>query len=242
MKTALSGIFCLLCIALSVKAQNLESIGKQKPLAVTGGVSFNQIFYAVNGIESRRDPYSYYASGNLNLSLYGWSVPLSFSVSNQNTSFQQPDDITWEYPEAMTKVLDVGEVVYGQFFEPGTYEIKLVAQLGECFDEVTKTITVLERTIDDAGGRLGYEKFVKTFELYPNPNHGNFDVRVELSEESPITVSVWSTVTSLNMGVVRDTGKSDYLMHVDFSPLSSGTYVLRLDHAKGHESIRFIVH
>jgi hypothetical protein len=74
----------------SISAQNLESIGKEKPLTVNGGISLNQIFYAVNGIESRRDPYSYYASGNINFSLYGWSVPVSFSISNQNRSFQQP--------------------------------------------------------------------------------------------------------------------------------------------------------
>lgn len=71
-------------------AQNLDAIGKEKPLSVSGGVSLNQIGYAVSGIESRRDPYTYYASGNINFSLYGWSCPLSFSVSNSNTSFQQP--------------------------------------------------------------------------------------------------------------------------------------------------------
>jgi hypothetical protein len=75
---------------LSVKGQNLESIGKEKPFSVSGNLSVNQILYGVSGIESRRDPYTYYASGSLNFSLYGWSVPLSMSVSNQNTSFQQP--------------------------------------------------------------------------------------------------------------------------------------------------------
>ena len=70
--------------------QNLESIGKEKPLVITGGVSLSQVVYAANGINDRRDPYSYYASGNVNFSLYGWSVPLSFSFSNQNTTFQQP--------------------------------------------------------------------------------------------------------------------------------------------------------
>lgn len=50
----------------------------------------SQVFYAANGIATRRDPYSYFFSGNLNLSLYGWSVPLSFALSNQNRSFQQP--------------------------------------------------------------------------------------------------------------------------------------------------------
>ncbi|WP_133259551.1 hypothetical protein [Pseudochryseolinea flava] len=68
----------------------MESIGKEKPLTVTGGISLNQIFYTANGIDSRRDPYTYFASGNVNFSLYGWSVPFSFSYSNQNTSFQQP--------------------------------------------------------------------------------------------------------------------------------------------------------
>lgn len=85
-------LLSMACIVSSrnIYAQNLESIGKEKPLQISGGASLNQIFYSVNGIESRRDPYSYFASGNVNFSLYGWSVPLSFSISNQNTSFQQP--------------------------------------------------------------------------------------------------------------------------------------------------------
>src|SRR5262249_45623444 len=32
----------------------------------------------------------YFLSGNINFNLYGWSVPLNFSYSNQNVSFQQP--------------------------------------------------------------------------------------------------------------------------------------------------------
>jgi hypothetical protein len=80
----------VLCSGPSSFSQNLESIGKEKPISITGGVSLNQIFYTVSGIDSRRDPYSYFASGNINFSLYGWSVPLSFSISNQNRSFSQP--------------------------------------------------------------------------------------------------------------------------------------------------------
>ncbi|HEU5293074.1 MAG TPA: hypothetical protein VFU05_20655 [Cyclobacteriaceae bacterium] len=76
----------LLCLLpLTGIGQNLETIGKEKPLSVSGGFSLNQIFYGVHGIESRRDPYSYYTSCNINFSLYGWSVPLSFSVSNQTS-------------------------------------------------------------------------------------------------------------------------------------------------------------
>ena len=79
----------LLCPIMGM-GQNLESIGKEKPLTVSGGISLNQIFYGVSGIDSRRDPYSYYASGNITFNLYSWSVPLSFSLSNQSVSYQQP--------------------------------------------------------------------------------------------------------------------------------------------------------
>jgi hypothetical protein len=76
--------------SFQASAQNLESIGKEKPLSVTGGISASQIFYKAYGIESRRDPYSYYLSGNVNFSLYGWNIPLSFSFSNQNLGYTQP--------------------------------------------------------------------------------------------------------------------------------------------------------
>lgn len=83
------GCVCIL-LPLGSFSQNLESIGKEKPVTVSGGVAASQIFYTADGIESRRDPYSYFLTGNLNLSLYGWSIPLSFALSNQNRSFQQP--------------------------------------------------------------------------------------------------------------------------------------------------------
>jgi hypothetical protein len=41
---------------------------------------------------------------------------------------------------------------------------------------------------------------------------------------------------------LSDKGKARYLKHVDLRPLTSGPYVLRLDHKRGHQFIRFVVH
>ncbi|QSE98721.1 porin family protein [Fulvivirga lutea] len=79
----------MLC-SINSYSQNLESIGQSKPIEVSGGLSLSNIIYAADGIDQRRDPYTYFASGNVTLSLYGWSVPFSFAFSNQNSSFQQP--------------------------------------------------------------------------------------------------------------------------------------------------------
>jgi hypothetical protein len=159
-----------------------------------------------------------------------------------DVSWPLPLNIIWDYPSAMTKIFDNGPVVHGQFNEAGKYEITLSASLGECRDKMAKTITILKASENVDGGRLGYKKFVTRFELYPNPHDGEFDVSIELAEESPVTLSVWSVTTSLNMGKWKDSGQSSYLKHIDLRPLMSGQYVLRLDHAKGHEMIRFIVH
>lgn len=79
-----------LCAGIPLTAQNLASIGKEKPFSFSGSLSFNQIFYSSTGIAARRDPYRYLSSGNISLGLYGLNIPLTFSASNGNTSFTQP--------------------------------------------------------------------------------------------------------------------------------------------------------
>jgi len=74
----------------SLYGQKMDAIGKEKPLTISGSAAFSQVLYAASGIGARRAPYTYVASGNVNLALYGWSIPLSFSFSNQNISYQQP--------------------------------------------------------------------------------------------------------------------------------------------------------
>ena len=73
-----------------IYGQSLEKIGKERPVKITGGINLNNTLYLNEGIQSRRDPYNYFFTGSLNIDIYGWLIPLSFSYSNQNTKFQQP--------------------------------------------------------------------------------------------------------------------------------------------------------
>ncbi|MEM9338149.1 MAG: hypothetical protein AAGA66_05430 [Bacteroidota bacterium] len=75
---------------MSLDAQDLSAVGKANPLSINGSISINQIAYGAIGIDSRRDPYSFFASGGLTFNLYGWSVPVNFTYSNQEASFSQP--------------------------------------------------------------------------------------------------------------------------------------------------------
>jgi hypothetical protein len=156
-------------------------------------------------------------------------------------SWPMPERIEWNYPPDMTVLQDNGDILYGKFNSAGTYEVNLATHLGECYDQISKTITILEEQDNGEGGRLGYEEYVKSFTLYPNPNSGSFHVGVELIEEMPITVSVWHSPSGIMIKKVQQNGEKIYQLYFDLRPLTSGTYVLRLDYENGKKYIRFVV-
>jgi hypothetical protein len=158
-----------------------------------------------------------------------------------NISYPLPENVTWNCPVNMKRIVDGRDVIYGQFDEAGIYEVSISTQLGECQDQLTKSITILESKDIDEGGRIGYEQFVLEFILYPNANNGSFNVGVKLLEESAIALSIWNAINNRFIGKVLDKGKKSYLKHVDLRPLASGSYVLRLDHDRGSKYIRFNV-
>ena len=71
-------------------AQNMEKIGKRDGLAINGGLNFSSIAYAASGATARRDPFTWFMSGNFNLSLLDWNMPFTYSYTNQRGIFSQP--------------------------------------------------------------------------------------------------------------------------------------------------------
>lgn len=85
-------IAMVLCLSTTIllKAQDLSQIGKAKPFSYTGNISNRLIFYNASGIPDRRDQFGYVLNGGINLSIYKWTLPFTFTFSNQGTSFGQP--------------------------------------------------------------------------------------------------------------------------------------------------------
>lgn len=57
---------------------------------MSGSVNTSTTAYKANGIESRRDPLAWYLNGNININLFGYAMPFSFSYSNQGRNYSQP--------------------------------------------------------------------------------------------------------------------------------------------------------
>jgi hypothetical protein len=74
-----------------LSAQNLEKIGGKEMVKVSGGLAFNTITYFSSGVAfPSREPFTWYASGNVNVSILDVSLPFSYTYSNQGGKFTQP--------------------------------------------------------------------------------------------------------------------------------------------------------
>ena len=157
-------------------------------------------------------------------------------------SWPLPEHIQWDFPEELILLNNAGDIAFGQFENPGSYQVALTTTLGACRDVLSKTITISDGGQNVAEeGRLGSSPYVKEFDLYPNPNDGLFEVVVHFMEESSMVLTIWNVLTSKKIGQVQDSGNQYYRKQIDLRPLSAGSYALRLDYGKGTKNIRFIV-
>lgn len=83
-------IIMLLNLVQLLHAQDLTTIRDQKPFQFNGNVEARGMFYRASGIANRMQPFTYLLSGSPTATIYGWTVPMSFTISKENKSFQQP--------------------------------------------------------------------------------------------------------------------------------------------------------
>ncbi|MEZ4922157.1 MAG: hypothetical protein R2780_03210 [Crocinitomicaceae bacterium] len=80
--------------------QNLEKIGKKDAVKVSGGIAFNTITYLESGVAvPSRDPFTWYASGNVNISILDVALPFTYTYSNIGGKFTQPFNRTAIHPK-----------------------------------------------------------------------------------------------------------------------------------------------
>lgn len=78
----------MMSYAQEVDLENINKRTKEElqknPFKISGGIAANSVFYNSN-VYSEREPFTYFLNGNLNLGLYNWSMPISYSFTNQGS-------------------------------------------------------------------------------------------------------------------------------------------------------------
>lgn len=83
-------IVLLLNFYFSGLSQNIETVGKNTPVAIKGSVGASMIFFDVQGRPANRKPFTWALSGSPVLDIYGITFPFSFTISDQERDFRQP--------------------------------------------------------------------------------------------------------------------------------------------------------
>ena len=89
LRTMSLAVGCILA-AGTAGAQDISQIGKSDPLIITGAIGTNNTFYRSSIGAGYASPFSSTFYANLNISLYGFSMPFSVYYANNDISFTHP--------------------------------------------------------------------------------------------------------------------------------------------------------
>ncbi|MCX2682101.1 hypothetical protein OOZ15_19280, partial [Galbibacter sp. EGI 63066] len=77
---------CMLFPIITIAQQiDFGNIGKGKAFKIGGGISANSVFYSSNQ-EDSREPFTYFLQGSLNIGFFEFSMPISYSFTNQGSN------------------------------------------------------------------------------------------------------------------------------------------------------------
>ncbi|MFT4072525.1 MAG: T9SS type A sorting domain-containing protein [Dysgonamonadaceae bacterium] len=157
-----------------------------------------------------------------------------------NISNPNPDRVEWllDDTDSLKVVEWDGHYAKVLFSEKGYYKIGLRAHQGDCFQEIFKTITVLDK--NDTGDDSFGESIIEKYQIYPNPNHGNFQVKVTLNKTSAIRLRIIHVGTGNTVSDKKYAGEKEYDIPYRIS-LTSGVYIIVLETASGYMNLKMII-
>jgi hypothetical protein len=99
------------------KGQDLEKISGQKAFDISGSFGIRCMTFHSKGRESYRKPFSWYINGDPVVSIYGITLPFSFTLSEQERSYRQPLNMFGVSPYYKWLTLHLGyrNLTFGQY-------------------------------------------------------------------------------------------------------------------------------
>lgn len=143
-------------------------------------------------------------------------------------SWPLPDGITWQFDVVNTQIISQDQNMAQMIFpQPGVYPVGVEVALGDCRDTDTQFITILEEE-ENPGGRVNTEPLVKRFDIYPNPNGGNFMINIVLRDPVPARVRMVNLSGNKNL-IDHRVETQEYEYQALLEGIPAGIYYIVLD-------------
>jgi CSLREA domain-containing protein len=159
-------------------------------------------------------------------------------------------DISWPIPDSIKWIFDTSGDITGLspylnqqpfvFHSLDTFPITMLAYDEGCVGAVEKKITIFENSGDLDFPIEGGTLEILEFELMPNPNDGNFSIKVKLDKPMDIMLRIYS-----DDAILWDTrqrgGAAEYTEQYNLTNLVPGGYVALLNTPSQWKMIKFVV-
>ncbi len=163
------------------------------------------------------------------------------TIFASEVSWPIPDSITWSYKVDSVVIYETIENQQWFIFPyTGYYEISLIAYRGNCMSSITKDITIYADPGDLQGPATnpGYTEILN-YTLFPNPNSGQFSVRIELSDPQDVQLRIYE-VGGDPVTTWQGDGQTIYQPEFNLT-LQPGAYVCVLHTLTERKTFNFIV-
>jgi hypothetical protein len=156
-----------------------------------------------------------------------------------NTPHPVPDSIQWVLL-AGAQVSTMGQA-YVEFMVPdtGACVIRMISYKGECNAQQDKRLLVGDRSQLNSIGTTK-TPFIRSFNILPNPNHGNFEVKIDLQDNADVQLKLINVLINRVVLQIKKSGDSLYEVPINVS-LPPGTYLMLLETPKGSITAKVII-
>ncbi|MCO5248201.1 MAG: hypothetical protein M9887_04545 [Chitinophagales bacterium] len=194
-------VFLLFCKNLT--AQDFTDIKEKKPFEISGSVGAGTNFYASNETYKSRDPFNWNLYGNVNMKIYGFELPFSFSVAQFSTSYTVPftqlgmsPTYKWIKVHVGYRTMSLNPFVFdGQTFLGGGVELSPGKfKIGGFYGRLNKAVsedTTADRRVEPQYSRVGYG-----IKAAYEGSHGSFGVQLFHAKDNE--KSVKTIIDTLN--------------------------------------------
>lgn len=147
----------------------------------------------------------------------------------------EPLEWKWSFGNGFSSVRHSPTYIY---YQPGQYTVSLTVSNGVCSDTETKLLNVLEaRPAEAAQEKVSFLELYKS-NLYPNPAEDVVKIDLELSDEAPVLIQVFS-LSGLKVAEYEFMGIAE-LVEFSMSGMLPGAYVMAIQAGRISKTIRFI--
>ncbi|MDM8161520.1 SprB repeat-containing protein [Labilibaculum sp. K2S] len=160
-------------------------------------------------------------------------------------SWEQPDSVKWHFPDGLEVVKKEEASIWLRILEAGNHTIGMSIFKNECNDYMEKQVVVAGSSTKRKAGFIQPDQvYITEAKLYPNPNRGDFHLKLLLSKTADVSLEIYDVERALKIDTHE--GHNNAVYQFDFNNRSifrpNNVYAVVIIVGKERRVLRFLVY